>query len=242
VSPCDKTFLIRVIKTVVRLSYVLRDTFTFIYRIPSSLTKLMPVHGFTNDIDSRPKSTVGVFDDPFAATEKESVTLEEKVTGLFEALRRSIFLYLTAVFGRSQAAEAEDITQEAFLLLYRLLREGQHIDNARAWLFKVAHNLAVNRLKAQQFVAPLDDLTWEEICRRLPDPGLNPEQRALKLEDFARLHEAMKRLSSQERQCLHLRAEGFRYREIAEILEIATPTVGEFLRRGIKKLSERNGD
>jgi len=56
------------------------------------------------------------------------------------------------------------------------------------------------------------------------------------LEKFERLHAAMARLSPQELQCLHLRAEGFRYREIAEILGIATKTAAEFLRRGIKKL------
>lgn len=202
----------------------------------------MRFHGFTKGFNTRQKAEVCLFDKTLIGTEKDNVTIEEKVAGLFQTFRSSIFQYLTAVFGRSQAAEAEDITQEVFLKLYSVLKEGQHIDYERAWLFKVAHNLAVNRLKSRQFVAPLDDLTWDEICQRLPDPGLNPEQRTLKLEDFALLHDAMKRLSAQERQCLHLRAEGFRYREIAEILEIATPTVGEFLRRGIKKLSERKGD
>ena len=44
------------------------------------------------------------------------------------------------------------------------------------------------------------------------------------------------RIAAVERQCLNLRAEGLRYREIGEILGIATPTVGEFLRRAIKKM------
>jgi len=69
---------------------------------------------------------------------------------------------------------------------------------------------------------------------------MTPEQRAQRLEDFAIVHDAMKRLSLQERQCLNLRAEGLRYREIGEILGIATPTVGEFLRRAIKKMMLEN--
>jgi len=43
-------------------------------------------------------------------------------------------------------------------------------------------------------------------------------------------------LSPQQRSCLHLRAEGFRYREIAGILGINPSTVGEFLQRAVKRL------
>jgi DNA-directed RNA polymerase specialized sigma24 family protein len=52
------------------------------------------------------------------------------------------------------------------------------------------------------------------------------------MEKYTRLHTAIGRLTLPERQCLHLRAEGFRYREIAEILEVGVPTVGEYLRWG----------
>jgi RNA polymerase sigma-70 factor (ECF subfamily) len=47
-------------------------------------------------------------------------------------------------------------------------------------------------------------------------------------------------LSSQERHCLYLRAEGFRYREIAEILGITRASVAEFLRRALRKLMRDN--
>jgi RNA polymerase sigma-70 factor, ECF subfamily len=202
----------------------------------------MTFHGFKIDPDSRSEVAVRLRNDIFSAQSSENVKTEERVTNLFEALRGPIFHYLIAVFGHSAASDAEDITQESFLRLYGVIQQGQQIDNPRGWLFKVAHNLAVNRLKAQQFIAPLDDLGWEEICRRLPDPGVTPEQRTQRIEDFEAIHQAMKRLSIQERQCLNLRAEGLRYREIAEILGIATPTVGEFLRRAIKKMMPKSAD
>jgi RNA polymerase sigma-70 factor (ECF subfamily) len=168
------------------------------------------------------------------------VTIEDKITGLFEALRGSIHSYLVAVFGFVTAAEAEDITQDAFLQLHRMMQKGNQIDNPRAWLFRVAHNRAINRLKTQAFIAPLDDAGWDEVAARLPDTSPTPEQRAQRMEDFAQVHEAMKRLSLQERQCMHLRAEGLRYREIGDILEISTPAVGKYLRRAIKKLMLEN--
>src|SRR5258708_25480442 len=200
----------------------------------------MTFDGFKIDLNSRSEAEVRLSNDQLAEQINGNGTVEEKITGLFEALRGSIFHYLIAVFGRESALEAEDITQDAFLQLYKVMQQGQQIENPRSWLFRVSHNLAINRLKAQQFIAPLDDLTWEEICGKLTDPSMTPEQRAQKLEDFAIVHDAMKRLSLQERQCLNLRAEGLRYREIGEILGIATPTVGEFLRRAIKKMMLEN--
>lgn len=170
----------------------------------------------------------------------ETKKLEQKVTELFETLRMPVYQYLMTVFGNS--AEAEDLTQDAFLQLYKALRGGQTIRNVRFWIFRVAHNLAVNRHKHNEFIAPLDADSWNEIERFLPDTGLNPEQNVLQREKFERLYNGLKRLSMSERQALNLRAEGFKYKEIAEIMNIAAPTVGEYLQRGIKKLTEQNSD
>lgn len=170
---------------------------------------------------------------------QRTVTLEEKVGQLFELLRDPVYLYLIASLGN--ATEAEDITQETFLRLYRALHRGQVINNVRFWLFRVAHNLAFDQREQSQHFAGADTRTWDELRQLLPEPGPNPEQRVLQMEKFERLHAAMARLSPQELQCLHLRAEGFRYREIGEILGINTKTAAEFLRRGIKKLMRENG-
>jgi len=170
----------------------------------------------------------------------EANQLEQQITQLFETLRQPVYQYLMAVFGNAE--EAEDLTQDAFLQLYKTVKGGQVIRNIRFWIFRVAHNLAVNHRKHNQFIAPLDANSWEIIENLLPDTKLNPEQNVLLREKYERLYRGLKRLSMQERQALFLRAEGFRYREIGEIMSVATPTVGEFLRRGIKKLSEQNGD
>jgi RNA polymerase sigma-70 factor, ECF subfamily len=165
-------------------------------------------------------------------------TLEEKVGELFELLRDPVYLYLKAIVGSS--AEAEDITQEAFLRVYRALHRGQAITNVRFFLFRVAHNLAVDAREKRDHYASIDSRTWDELRTLLPDTGPNPEQRVLQLERFEQLHAAIAWLSPQELQCLHLRAEGFRYREIGEVLGINTKSAAEFLRRGIRKLMKDN--
>ena len=54
------------------------------------------------------------------------------------------------------------------------------------------------------------------------------------------LETALSQLSSQQRQCLILRAQGFRYEEIAKILRITSSNVAQSLRRGIKKVAGLN--
>jgi len=46
-------------------------------------------------------------------------------------------------------------------------------------------------------------------------------------------------LSPSERECLLLRATGLRYREIGEVLGIATSTVNDTVDRAIRKLAEK---
>jgi RNA polymerase sigma-70 factor (ECF subfamily) len=169
---------------------------------------------------------------------QENETLEQEVTRIFQALRLPVYYYLMASLG--DAATADDLSQEAFLRLYAHLHRGRSVENARLWVFRVAHNLAFDERQRHQRMARLDDLTWNEISARLPDPALNPEQRALQRERLRRLHEALQWLSAQERQCLLLRAEGLRYREIGEILGVGSSTVGEFLQRALRKLTKIN--
>jgi RNA polymerase sigma-70 factor (ECF subfamily) len=179
-----------------------------------------------------------LLDERLCGVLQSTVKLEDRVTRLFLLLREPVYHYLLVVF--RSPAEAEDITQETFLQLYQQLHSGERIDNVRFWIFRVAHNLAINRQKRERIYELLPEPTWEEMRERLADTALDPEQLVLVEERMQRLHAAIAWLSPQERQCLHLRVEGFRYREIGEILGIATPSVAEFLRRGIRKLMRAN--
>ena len=51
--------------------------------------------------------------------------------------------------------------------------------------------------------------------------------------------DAIRMLGDTERECLLLRASGLRYREIGEVLGIATSTVADIVDRAIKKLAEK---
>jgi RNA polymerase sigma-70 factor (ECF subfamily) len=68
--------------------------------------------------------------------------------------------------------------------------------------------------------------------------GPDPEAALIDRQRRRALAEAVRGLSPQQRNCLHLRAQGLRYREIADAIGISTSAVGEFLRRAVTRLKE----
>ena len=164
------------------------------------------------------------------------VTLEEKVSQLFETLRAGVYRYVTTIVKNSSVAE--EITQDTFIKLYDYLRGGGHVSHYRAWIFRTAHNLALNE-SVRKSVTSAEVVDWEWLSQARPDPAPNPEQRALQRERYTRLRVVLNDLSGQQRQCILLRAEGFGYSEIAEILAVSKSTVGESLRRAMKKLKAK---
>src|SRR5260370_38236048 len=69
-----------------------------------------------------------------------SMTLSDRVLALFEQLRIPVFRYILRK--TRDSGQAEDITQETFLRLFRHLPKDRPLDNPKAWLFAWAHNRA----------------------------------------------------------------------------------------------------
>ncbi len=164
---------------------------------------------------------------------RQAATLDQQVTEIFKQFRDSVYRYLVSVV--KNPSTAEEITQEAFLRLYGCLRDGQVITSVRAWVFRVARNLALNENARSRFLESEDPIDLERLRPLGDSVPLDLEQAFLRRE---RVHIALRELSSQHRECLAVRAEGFRYREIAQILGISLATVAQSLRRGIKKLAK----
>src|SRR5258707_3958442 len=74
--------------------------------------------------------------------------LEEEVVALFDQLQDRLLRYLLSL--GLPAAEGEEIVQETFLALFQHLQRGKPRHNLRAWVFQVAHNLALKQRKATQ--------------------------------------------------------------------------------------------
>lgn len=157
---------------------------------------------------------------------------EEEVAQLFLDVREDVYRYLVTLGLTTE--QAQESTQEAFLRLFAARINSEGIENPRGWVFRVAHNIAVRLRTRERIYQPLA----ADMERTLLDPQTNPELGAIEREQTIRFQEAVQNLSPQQQQCLYLRAEGFRYREIADIMEISDSSVGEFLRRAITRLKK----
>ena len=119
-------------------------------------------------------------------------------------------------------------------LYVTLLKKEEAIRNQRAWVFRVAHNLGLTIRLKDSATMPFEP----ELQALLPDPGRGAESGLIEREKLLRMHRAVESLSPQQRQCLHLRAEGLRYREIADATGVGISTVAEFLRRAVARLKK----
>ena len=172
----------------------------------------------------------------FSQEDQRTLKLEEQITQLFDELRERVYRYLLCLSVSS--SEAEDIIQETFLRLYRHLHAGGRDDNLRGWVFRVAHNISIDAVRGRKYVEGVRPEQWTELTGASADPAPSPEEVLLRKERMVRVHAAISSLSEQQKECLYLRAEGFRYREIAETLGVTVSTVAESLRRAIKKLTK----
>jgi RNA polymerase sigma-70 factor (ECF subfamily) len=164
---------------------------------------------------------------------------EQEVIQLFDELRSRLLRYLLA-FGLP-AQDGEEVIQEVFLALFQHLQRGRSRQNLRGWIFRVAHNLGLkrrlaSRREAVSVVAPEQALT--EIR---PDPAENPEEQLLSSQRRKRLQAVLRALPEQDQWCISLRAEGLRYREIAEVLDMSLASVSASLGRSLARLSRADG-
>ena len=154
---------------------------------------------------------------------------QEQVTRAYEDARDDVYRYLLTL--GLPPPQAQEAAQEVFLRLYVALQRGDQILNLRAWIFRVAHNLGLD-LRARQQPLPMEP----ELEAALHDHARSAEWTMIERERMELLAGAWKTLSPQQRQCLHLRAEGLRYREIAGAMGISISSVREFLGRAITRL------
>lgn len=159
--------------------------------------------------------------------------LRDEVTALFDRFRAPLLRYLWS-FGLP-LQDGEEILQEVFLALFQYLERGTPLDNVRGWLFRVAHNLALRR----RYRSRRDSETHRQSGNDeiVIDPAPNPEDQLAALQTRERLLAVVEALPEQDRRCLFLRAEGLRYREIADVLEMSLGAVSLSLARSLARIA-----
>ena len=155
---------------------------------------------------------------------------ENRLAGLYEEYYDKLAHYVYVHIGNKE--EAEDIAGEVFLKALKSLKsyKEQGIP-MQGWLFRIAHNLTVDYIRKadKRRTVPMDSviLIGED----------NPVDAAEKNIEFEQVTEAMKQLTTEQREVINLRFfGGFTSKEVGDILSKSDGAVREMQRAAIEKI------
>lgn len=148
---------------------------------------------------------------------------------LIEQHRHEIIGYLTRMLGDAQ--DAEDAYQDALLRAYRAHKRLHPDSNVRAWLYKIATNVALNALKRRR--RERSHITDMDIDTLAADSNITLEQR----EQLRNVAHAIEVLPPKQRAALMQRQfQGLSYAEIAQSLGGSEATARANVYQALKKL------
>jgi len=130
--------------------------------------------------------------------------------------------------------EAEDVVQDAFVLALTKLDSFKGNSQFYTWLYRIAHNAAISKLRKKRPSVSLDQTRNDEDSPRftVPTNEEQPHERLQRLERAELLQKAMDRLTDEHRSILILREmEEMDYESIAGVLRLAVGTVRSRLHR-----------
>jgi RNA polymerase sigma-70 factor (ECF subfamily) len=143
----------------------------------------------------------------------------------------------------NNAAEVEDVTQEAFIKAYRALPKFRGDSAFYTWLYRIAANAAKNHLVAlgrrPTTDLALDDSETYEVPGRLKD-NESPDEVIMGQQLEAVISQAIDALPLELKAALTLREfEGLSYDEIAEVLECPIGTVRSRIFRAREAIDQK---
>jgi RNA polymerase sigma-70 factor (ECF subfamily) len=143
-------------------------------------------------------------------------------------------------------ADAEDLTQEAFIRAYRFFDRYNPAMPFENWLYRIISNVFIDEIRkrpkarSHSLDQPLPTGGDSEIRLELPDSTNDPEWMMLQVELDEPLQRALDSLPPDFRQAVILAdVEGLSYEEIAEVMGCSLGTVRSRLHRGRKMLRNR---
>jgi RNA polymerase sigma-70 factor (ECF subfamily) len=168
---------------------------------------------------------------------------------IVEAYQNMVYNLAYRFLGDS--GEAEDLAQEVFLKVYRSLKSFKGLSTLKTWIYRIASNMSLNRIKYLQRrkknsqvqlegdansegLAPIDTLS---------DAAPGPEKEMHGRDINLRLQQALLNLSPEQQAVVILRdIEGLTYEEISVALDVNLGTVKSRLARGRMNIQEQMRD
>ncbi|MBI2866930.1 MAG: sigma-70 family RNA polymerase sigma factor [Chloroflexi bacterium] len=157
------------------------------------------------------------------------------VAALYETHFERVARYIAVRIG--DISEAEDLASEVFVRALRSVADYKESGAPmEAWVFRIAHNIAVDHLRAKgrrPAAVPLDAVP------SAANIGGDPTESLERQEEVQRLHEGIRELSEAQRQVLALRlGSEMTAEQVAQVLGKKPGAVREMQSAAIKKLRE----
>jgi len=185
-------------------------------------------------------------------TDADTLLVERCQQNDLEAFEELVRRYQNRIYSfvcktTNDPTEAEDLTQETFLRVYKSIHRFRGESTFQTWLYRIAHNICVDRSRRSQrqvpvafsLDAPHDD-DGETGPRELPDESRNPARVAERGELQRLVRHCLSQMSEKLRTVIILYdLQGLSYEEIAETLACPLGTVKSRLFNARAELGRR---
>lgn len=166
----------------------------------------------------------------------EQTALEELVRRYF----RQVFLFIKTFIKQDQ--EAEDITQETFVKIWKNLKKFDTEKKFKTWIFQIAKNTCIDYLRKNKKMVSADSLQEEQMAislEHMTDASPLPEELFDSLGFEKKLEEVLDTLPENYKQTvsMHLQQD-LTFQEISEILNEPLNTVKSRYRRALLSLRQ----
>ncbi len=167
---------------------------------------------------------------------EDALLVKQAITGHREAFgqlvrRHTAAAYSAALAVTREASDAEDVTQDAFVIALERLEDCRPAEKFRPWLLTIARNRALDLLRRNR-VRRYEPLDGDEAASGSAAPAAlsSPLEETERADLRSHLAAAIATLTPVRREVLLLYdLEGWSHAEIAEHLELAVPTIRSHL-------------
>jgi RNA polymerase sigma-70 factor (ECF subfamily) len=157
---------------------------------------------------------------------REDDAREVRFRACYEADYRPVRRYIARLSGHPQ--EADDLTQEAFVRLWRRLQEAEAVLDLRPFVYRIATNLVISRRRSRMRSSAVELPVLDNVLEMHPAGGdieSDLARRELVEQTLARLSEPM-------RQCVLLHHAGLSAKEISGVVGVSSTYVSTLVMRG----------
>jgi RNA polymerase sigma-70 factor (ECF subfamily) len=191
-------------------------------------------------VSGRSRSTaLSTSDDATLVSELLRTGGDDLFAELVSRHKARVFRLAVSILGPGHEDEAEDLTQEVFLQVFRKLATFRHECAFSTWLYRMTRNAAIDRRRRARFRHPHVD---EAVLRsaQTEDKLSDPEQRAATNERRQQVLDQLEQLPEPQRSVVYLHYWlGSPIVEIAGLLELNRETVKSHLYRARRRLASQ---